>query len=38
MSGTELEDKVAEAFERKGYVVFVRRNHCDVLAVNLKAK
>jgi len=33
MSGTELEDAVAEAFRKKGYIVFVRKNHCDVLAV-----
>jgi len=33
MSGTELEDRVAEGFEKKGYIVFRRRNHCDVLAV-----
>jgi len=33
MSGTELEDRVAEVFEKRGYIVFRRRNHCDVLAV-----
>ena len=33
MSGTELEDRVAEAFEKQGYIVFKRKNHCDVLAV-----
>ncbi|MEM2914428.1 MAG: restriction endonuclease [Candidatus Bathyarchaeia archaeon] len=33
MSGTLLEDAVAEAFKRRGYIVFTRRNHCDVLAV-----
>ncbi len=33
MSGTELEDRVAEAFEKRGYIVFRRKNHCDVLAV-----
>jgi hypothetical protein len=33
MSGTELEDRIAEAFEKRGYIVFKRRNHCDVLAV-----
>lgn len=33
MSGAELEDSIAEAFERQGYIVFKRRNHCDVLAV-----
>jgi hypothetical protein len=33
MGGAELEDAVANAFRRKGYIVFVRRNHCDVLAV-----
>jgi len=24
---------VADAFRRRGYIVFTRRNHCDVLAV-----
>lgn len=33
MSGTELENRVAEAFEKQGYIVFRRKNHCDVLAV-----
>jgi len=33
VSGTLLEDKVAEAFRKKGYIVFIRQNHCDVLAV-----
>ena len=33
MSGTILEDKVADAFRKKGYIVFTRQNHCDVLAV-----
>jgi len=33
MSGTELEDRVAEAFDKRGYIVFRRKNHCDVLAV-----
>ena len=33
MSGAELEDRVAEAFEKQGYIVFKRKNHCDVLAV-----
>lgn len=33
MSGTVLEDAVAEAFQKIGYIVFTRRNHCDVLAV-----
>jgi len=33
MSGTLLEDRVAEAFQKKGYIVFTRKNHCDVLAV-----
>jgi len=33
MSGSVLEDMIAEAFEKKGYIVFTRRNHCDVLAV-----
>jgi len=33
VSGTLLEDRVAEAFKKKGYIVFTRQNHCDVLAV-----
>jgi len=33
MSGTVLEDKIADAFKKQGYIVFTRRNHCDVLAV-----
>ena len=33
MSGAELEDRVAEAFEKRGYIVSKRKNHCDVLAV-----
>jgi hypothetical protein len=33
MSGVVLEDMVAEAFKKKGYIVFTRSNHCDVLAV-----
>jgi len=33
MSGAVLEDMVAEAFKKKGYIVFTRRNYCDVLAV-----
>ncbi len=33
MSGVELEDTIAEAFKNEGYIVFTRRNHCDVLAV-----
>jgi len=33
MSGTVLEDQIAETFEKRGYIVFKRRNHCDVLAV-----
>jgi len=33
LSGTILEDMVAEAFKKRGYIVFTRRNHCDVLAV-----
>ncbi len=33
MSGTVLEDQTAEAFEKRGYIVFKRRNHCDVVAV-----
>jgi hypothetical protein len=33
MSGTVLEDKIAGEFKRQGYIVFTRKNHCDVLAV-----
>ncbi|MCX8176627.1 MAG: restriction endonuclease [Candidatus Bathyarchaeota archaeon] len=33
LSGSELEDKVAEAFRRKGYMVWLRKNRCDILAV-----
>jgi hypothetical protein len=33
MSGTVLEDAVADAFRKRGYIVFTRRNRCDVLAV-----
>lgn len=33
MSGSELEDRVAEAFRRKGYMVWLRKNRCDILAV-----
>jgi hypothetical protein len=33
MSGTILEDKIADAFKEQGYIVFTRKNHCDVLAV-----
>lgn len=33
MSGAVLEDQVAEAFGKQGYIVFKRKNHCDVLAV-----
>ena len=33
MSGSILEDMVAEAFRKSGYIVFTRKNHCDVLAV-----
>ena len=33
MSGVELEDMIAEAFKKQGYIVFKRKNHCDVLAV-----
>jgi len=33
LSGTLLEDQVAEAFKKRGYIVFKRRNHCDVLAI-----
>lgn len=28
-----LEDAVSEAFRKKGFIVFTRQNHCDVLAV-----
>ncbi|MEM0235549.1 hypothetical protein [Thermofilum sp.] len=38
MGGTELEDRVADAFRKAGFIVFVRKNRCDVLAVNLKAE
>lgn len=33
MSGVFLEDAVAEAFRKRGFIVFTRRNHCDILAV-----
>jgi hypothetical protein len=33
MSGAVLEDSVSEAFKKKGFLVFTRENHCDVLAV-----
>jgi hypothetical protein len=33
MSGTLLEDIIGDAFERRKYIVFRRKNHCDVLAV-----
>lgn len=33
MSGRLLEDRITEAFRRRGYIVFTRKNHCDVLAV-----
>jgi hypothetical protein len=33
MSGVELENQVAEVFDKQGYIVFKRTNHCDVLAV-----
>jgi len=33
MSGAVLEDLVAEAFKKRNYIVFTRRNHCDVLAI-----
>ncbi len=33
MSGALLEDTVSEAFRRRGFIVFTRQNHCDVLAV-----
>lgn len=35
---SELEDKVAEAFRRKGFIVFVRKNHCDILAVDAQSE
>jgi hypothetical protein len=35
VSGVFLEDAVAEAFKKKGFIVFTRRNYCDVLAVKL---
>lgn len=38
MGGVELENRVAEMFRRAGYIVFVRRNRCDVLAVNPQAE
>ncbi len=37
LDGTELEDQVAEAFRTEGYMVFTRRNHCDILAVKPNA-
>jgi len=33
MGGTLLEDSVSEAFRKRGFIVFTRQNHCDVLAV-----
>jgi len=33
LSGTLLEDQVADAFKKRGYIVFTRRNHCDILAI-----
>ncbi|MEM3769739.1 MAG: hypothetical protein QXG76_00955 [Candidatus Bathyarchaeia archaeon] len=33
MSGTVLEDTISEAFRKRGFIVFTRHNHCDVLAV-----
>ncbi|MGP3667046.1 MAG: restriction endonuclease [Candidatus Bathyarchaeota archaeon] len=33
MSGSELEERVAEAFRRRGYIVWLRKNKCDILAV-----
>jgi len=33
MSGAILEYQVAEAFKKRGYIVFTRRNHCDILAI-----
>ena len=35
---SELEDRVADAFRRKGFIVFVRKNRCDVLAVDVKSE
>jgi len=37
LSGTELEERVAEAFRTGGYIVFARRNRCDILAVKPNA-
>jgi len=37
VSGSALEDEIAEAFDRQGYIVFVRKNHCDILAMMPKA-
>jgi len=34
MSGIALEDMVAEAFKKRGYIVFIHRNHCDVLVAS----
>ena len=31
--GSELEDKIAQAFRKMRYRVFLRRNRCDILAV-----
>lgn len=33
VSGTDLEDRVAEAFRNAGFIVFVRQNRCDILAI-----
>lgn len=38
MSGVELENRVAETFEKQSYIVFKRTNHCDVLAVKPNSK
>ncbi|MFQ5870675.1 MAG: nuclease-related domain-containing protein [Candidatus Geothermarchaeales archaeon] len=31
--GSELEDAIADAFRRKGWITFTRTNRCDVVAV-----
>lgn len=30
---SSLENEIAETFRNNGYIVFTRRNHCDVLAI-----
>ena len=34
INGLEFEDCVAEAFEKRGYIVPRRKNHCGALAAN----